>query len=214
MASWVSIPLVRRKPSPHLRPNPISISWLFRDAIHWGTCSRDKLASRSPLETNRALRRRWQILCDCLPEVSPNPASFHYFPVKISLAAFLIVWGRYQEPAQALHMLSRMVWLLSCLFRASQLPRRPIASSCTAYLSHRSCQLRPPIPVASVHHTSSAPAESSPCGAEPYWRLCPSPSQVDHLRAAWQALYLTHHHPRLPHPPHRWNMQDGWYCLR
>jgi len=53
------------------------------------------------------------ILCDCLPEVAPNQASFDYFPVEISLAAHGIVWGPYQEPETALQMLSVMVWLLS-----------------------------------------------------------------------------------------------------
>ena len=56
--------------------------------------------------------------------------------------------------------------------------------------------------------------QSSPCGAVLLWRLCPSPSQVCHLRSACQALYLLHHRPHLPHPPHLQNLQDCSDCLR
>jgi len=149
-----------------------------------------------------------------MPDVSLNPASFDYFPFETSLAAFEIFQGQYQEPAQALQMLSVMVWLLSCLSGASQLPESSIQLSCTSYLSHGSSQLRPPILVASVSQASSAFAESSPCGAVLLRRLCPSPSQVHYLRSACQSLYLPHHHPRLPHPPHLRNMQDRSNCPR
>jgi len=111
-------------------------------------------------------------------------------------------------------MLSVMVWLQSSLFGASQQPVLSIQSSRTAYLSHGSCQPRPPTPVASVGQASSASAESSPCGAVQFWRLCPSPSQVRHPRSVCHALYLLHHHPGLPHPPNLQNLQDHSDCLR
>jgi len=214
MHGWLSIPPVTQEPSPCLHPNPISILKLASDAIRWGKCSRVELASQSPSVTNRALRRAWEILCDCLPEVSLIQASLDYFPVETSLAAFGIVQGWYHEAAKALQMLSVMVWLLSSLFGASQLPEPSVLSSHTSYLSHGNGRLHPPIPVASVRQASSTSAESSACGAEPFWRLCPSPSQVDHLRTACQALYLPHHHPCLPHPPHLRNVQDRSHCLR
>jgi hypothetical protein len=80
-----------------------------------GKSLRVKLPSQSLSVRNLAPRRASEILCDYLPEVSPNPASFDNFPVEMSLAAFGIVWGRYRQPALALQMLSGMVWLQPCL---------------------------------------------------------------------------------------------------
>jgi len=101
----------------------------------------------------------------------------------MSLAAFGIIHRRYQELASPLQMLSVMVWLLSCLFGASQLLEPSVQSSGTSYLSHGSSWLHPPILVASVRHASSASAQSSPCGVVPFWWVWPSPSQVHHLRS-------------------------------
>jgi hypothetical protein len=87
---------VTQEPSPCLCPNPISTWQLARKTICRGKRLRVELASQSLSVKNWALRRASAVLCDCLPEVSPNPASFDYFPVKTSLAAFVIVQGQYQ----------------------------------------------------------------------------------------------------------------------
>jgi len=98
------------------------------------------------------------------------------------------------------------------LFAAEQLPELSIRMCRTSYLVHGSCPLHPPIPVESVRRASSASAETSPCAAVPFWWLCPSPSRVRHLGSACPAQSL--HHPHLPHPPHRWNLQDHSDRLR
>jgi len=56
--------------------------------------------------------RQWEVtLCICVTVVSLNPASFDYFLVKKSIAAFTIVWRQQKESAYALQMLSGMVSL-------------------------------------------------------------------------------------------------------
>jgi hypothetical protein len=82
-----------QEPSPCLCPNPISIWQLARDAICRGKSLQLELAWQSLSVTNWAPQWASAVLCDCLPEVSPNPASFDYFPVESSLAAFVIVQG-------------------------------------------------------------------------------------------------------------------------
>jgi len=84
----------------------------------------------------------------------------------------------------------------------------------TSYLSSAYCWPRPPIPVGSVRHKSSASAETSPCGAEPFWWLCPSPSKVSHLRSACPGLDLLHHRLHPSHLPHRQNLQHRSDRLR
>jgi len=86
----------------------------------------------------------------CVPEVSANTGWYDDFPVEMSLAAFVIVRGRYQKSAYALQMLLVMVWLQLCLFGASQMPQPAIRLSCTSYLTHGGSGLHPSIPVASV----------------------------------------------------------------
>jgi len=54
---------------------------------------------RSLLVTNMAPWQALAVLWDCLPEDSPNPASFDKFPVETLLAAFVIVRGPYHAPA-------------------------------------------------------------------------------------------------------------------
>jgi len=81
-----------------------------------------------------------------------------------------------------------MVRLLSCLCGASQLSEPSIQSSRTSYVSHARSPPHPTISVASIHQAASACAENSPCRAVQFWRLCPWPSQVRHLRTARQAL--------------------------
>jgi len=206
--------MVMQEPAPCLRPDPISIWYWASNTIRWGKCSRIELVSQYPFVTNQTTHRAREILCDCLHEVPLNPSSFGYFPVEMSLAAFGITQGRYEEHAYAHQMLSVIVWLQPCRFGALQLPQPSIHSFRTAYLSHRTSRRRPPIQVVSVHQALSASTESSPWGALPFWRLCPSPSQVHHLRSACQALDVLHHHPHHPHPPDVRNLQDRSDCPR
>jgi len=81
----------------------------------------------------------------------------------------------------------------------------------TSYLLHVSSRLRPPIPVVPIHQASSASAETSPSAIVPWWRFCPSPSRVCHLRSACPAVSLLH--PHLSHPPQCRNLQDRSDCL-
>ena len=85
--------------SPCVRPNPIGISQLASDTICCGESLWIELALQSPSVMNQVPRPASETQCDCLAEVSPNPASFDYILVMTSLAVFVIVWRRYQDPA-------------------------------------------------------------------------------------------------------------------
>ena len=83
----------------------------------------------------------------------------------------------------------------------------------TLYLIHRSCRQRPPITVVSIHQASSAFAEHSPWAALHFWTLCPSPSQVRHLRSACPTLDFLHPNSDLPHPSQCHMLEDRSDCL-
>jgi hypothetical protein len=69
---WLATLLVTQEMSPCLCPIPISIWSIARDAICRGKSLQAELASQSLSVTNRELWRTSAVLCDCLPEVSPN----------------------------------------------------------------------------------------------------------------------------------------------
>ena len=91
-------------------------------------------------------------------------------------------------------------------FAVEQRQRPSLWMWCTTYLFCGSNGLHPPVPVVSICQASSVSATTSPCGAEPFWWLCPSPSWVRHLRSGFPALSL--HHPYLRHAPNCRNIQD------
>jgi hypothetical protein len=87
-----------QEPSPCLRLRPISL-WLFpRDGIFKGKSLMLELVLQSISVTNQTPQHASVVLCDGVPEVSPNRASFEYFPIETSLAAFMNVQGQYQDP--------------------------------------------------------------------------------------------------------------------
>ena len=125
--------------------------------------------------TNQLLQLAAETLCVCGTEVSLNPASFDYFRVETSHASFVIVRGSYRDSAYALHMLSVMVRLQSCLFEAWQLLEPSIRLSHTSYISHTCKRQRPPTRLGQF--------------INPHPRLC-KPSQAVHYRVGNSA-----HHP-------------------
>jgi len=171
-----------------------------------------QLASHSTMLTNRAPQLVYRLVCSILTAASLNLAWYDYFLVEKSLAAFAMFRGRCQQSPQALQMLSVEVPEGHHSFQAERLPEPSFQICCTSHLVHGSSRLHPPIPVESIRRVSSASAETSPCTAVPFWRLCPSPSQVRHLRSACPAQSL--HRTHLPHPPHYQNLQDHSDCLR
>jgi len=211
---WLSIHAATREPSPYLSLYPISIWYCTGDA----SCKGKSLRVQQMLHPESALNR---LPCQAkepvwmyVTVVSQNPASFEYFLVEMSLPAFPIVLGRSQELKYSLQLLSGMVWQQSCLFGAWRPPECSIRQFHTWYLSHESNWLHPPIPVGSIRQISSADAEHSPCGAVPFYWLCPSPSQVHHHHWTSRALYLLHHLSLLLHPAHHRNLQHRSDCLR
>lgn len=89
----------------------------------------------------------------------------------------------------------------SLLFGASQQPKPWIRQFHTPYLSDWSSRVHPPIRVTSFHQAQYDSPGNPPGSGVPFWRMCPSPSCVCHLRSSCPALYLLHHDPDLPLPP-------------
>jgi len=87
-------------------------------------------------------------------------------------------------------MMSVQVGLYHHSFAVQRLPE-PWNWMChISHCFHGSSQLCPPILVVSIGQASSASAGTSPFAAVPFWRLCPSPSRVGHLRSTCPAVRL------------------------
>jgi hypothetical protein len=88
---WLSKPLGMWELSSYIRPYRISIWQLTMDAL----CRRKSLPVQHALYPESVLNRapRWakKPVRICMTVVSPNPASFDYFLVKMSLLAYAIV---------------------------------------------------------------------------------------------------------------------------
>jgi len=169
-------------------------------------------ASHSARVTYLALRRSRDRICSYSTDVSLNLAHYDYFLVEMSVAAFAILWGRYHGTPEPVQSFSVQVSLHHHLFAVLRLPEPAMWKCRTSYPFHRSIRLWLPIPVVSMHRTSSAFDETSPGAAAPCSWLCPSPSQVHHFCSAGPSLSLNH--PDLPDPPHRRNLQDHSDWLR
>jgi len=103
MSSKIAILLstlqVMQEPSRLLCPNPISICHLARDII----CRGKSLRIEQPLQwlsvRHRAPLRVLAVPWECPLDFSPNPASFDSLPVDMSVTAFVILRGQFQDAA-------------------------------------------------------------------------------------------------------------------
>ena len=84
-------------PSPRLCLNPISIWWLAGEAILRGKSLQVQQASLSGKITNEALPWVQGRVYSFSTAVSQNLASYDYFLLRKSLAAFAIFWGQCRD---------------------------------------------------------------------------------------------------------------------
>ena len=107
-------------------------------------------------------------LCLCLTVAYLNLASFDYFLVEKSLAAFAICPGQCQASSWPLQLLWVQMRLHHPLFTVWRLLKPSIRLCCTSYPFHGSSQLSPPIHIVSIDQASSASAEPFQCAAVPF----------------------------------------------
>jgi len=207
------IPPVTHDPSSYLGPNLIPIGWLVREAIRRGKTLHVQHTSLSWSVTNWAPCRVGGMLCICVTVLSQNQATYNYFPVEKSHAAFAIFWVQYQRSPSALQMTSVEVRLSVHPLWNQSWPESSIWLSQPSYHIHGSSLPHPPMRVVSLHEALPPSTEISPCGVVPSWRLWPSPSWVHQLPSAGPAVY--HHHLlQLPRRLCSWNLQDYLHCVQ
>jgi len=203
--------LATQVPLTFLGLNPISIWWVAGGAIFRGKCIRVQQASHWEQVINRAPCRAEDKLHHCVTVASSNFCSYDYSLVETFLAVFALFWGWYQATQFALQMLLVQVWLQRHLIVVQLLPECFNKWCRTPNHVHGSSWLCSLIPVVSIGHAPCISAETSHCAAEPFWRLCPSPSRVCYLPPTCPTLYP--HYRLHSHPPHCQNLQNQSDCL-